>query len=106
MRTETLVARQSPGQGTSNVLDDSQAPIVLKDIPGPNGIPLMNTKWRLLLDDKEIASGEADERGRVNVLSVLKAGKTYKLEYPGRVLQIIKQPLEPLESLKGLQQRL
>jgi hypothetical protein len=106
MKTESFVARRSPGQGTKNVIDDWVARIVLKDIPGPNGIPLMHTKWRLLLNDTVIATGETDEHGRVAFLSAPKPDKTYKLEYPGRVLEIRKQPLDRISSVKGLQQRL
>ena len=102
----TRVARQSPGQGTKNVLEYSPAVIILKDIPGPNGVPLMNTTWRLLIGDQEIATGETDDSGRVNVLGVLKAGTTYTLEYPGRSLAFRKDALDGIGSVTGMQQRL
>jgi hypothetical protein len=102
---EAFVARQTRDRDTSNVLNFARAPIVIRDIPGPEGIPLMNTPWTLLLDGEEIASGETDEEGRVNILNALDPEKTYELQYPGRSITISKTELEGVDSVKGMQQR-
>jgi len=106
MKTESFLARRTPSLETYNVLDDATALIVLKDVPGPEGMPLMHTPWRLCLNGRQIAQGETDERGRVNVLQRLHPGKTYELEYPGRVLKMRKMTLEGIETVTGMQQRL
>ena len=103
---DAYVTRSAQGTTSRNVLDHGRPILVLSDIPGPDGIPLMNTPWQLFLDDTEVASGVTDSEGRVIVRVPLKPDKVYRLEYPGRSVEIGASELEDVGSTKGMQQRL
>lgn len=79
--------------------------IVLKDIPGPIGIPLINTPWVLLLDWKVVERGKTDDEGRVEIRSRLRPGRIYELAYPGRTVEIV-GGTAPIETIRGMQVRL
>ena len=103
---EAVVTRKAHGTESANVLDHGRPLLVIRDIPGPEGIPLMNTPWRVLCAGKEIASGITDLNGAVRILNRLEADETYELEYPGRSVQIIVREPDDIASVGGLQQRL
>jgi len=103
---DALVTRTATDSESANVLHPRRPLFVIRDIPGPDGIPLMNTPWQLKLGETEVASGVTDKNGRVVVLAPLTPGEVYVLEYPGRSVEIEATELAAIGGTKGMQQRL
>jgi uncharacterized Zn-binding protein involved in type VI secretion len=103
-------------QGSSNVLigdyiDDEQhhqyqLALRLFDIPGPGGIPLKQTRWRLLRDFEVIEVGETDSDGIAHISTTLHSDVAYKLCYRGRTIDIYGACEAPSSSIKGMKARL
>ena len=100
------ISRQAPGTESSNIINYGRPLFVIKDIPGPAGVPLNNIIWELKDQDTIVAKGVTDQDGRVMILNKLEPGKEYQLEYAGCQKLITIQDLDPTTSTKGLQQRL
>nr|WP_272422212.1 peptidoglycan-binding protein [Polyangium jinanense] len=80
--------------------------IVLKDMPGQLGVPLINVDWQLLFDWNVIEEGVTDQKGQVHIRTPLRTSRIYELRYPGRTLEILLEPGTTADTLKGIQIRL
>lgn len=82
------------------------ASMVLTDMPGPAGAPLMHAPWRLLLDGRMVERGETDASGRLQLTTRLLPNRAYELRYPGRTVEIVTGASAAADTVRGQQLRL
>lgn len=80
--------------------------MVLTDMPGPLGVPLMHAPWSLLLDGRLVERGETDATGKLRIVTTLEPNRAYELRYPGRTVEIVTGASVAIETIKGQQARL
>jgi uncharacterized Zn-binding protein involved in type VI secretion len=79
---------------------------VLTDMPGPAGVPLLHTPWKLLLDGRVMEEGETDASGKARMKTKLAPNRSYELRYPGRSVEIVTGEAASIETVKGQALRL
>lgn len=80
--------------------------MLLTDMPGPAGVPLMHARWSLFLGDRLVEEGETDATGKLAIHSTLEPNRAYELRYPGRTVEIVAGAGMDVTTVKGQQLRL